>query len=285
MSLQSIFRALATFLLLIATTHAEELVGSIPGQLSVRQGAAVYTIPIEVPPGVAGMQPDLAITYNSNGGNGLLGVGFSLSGLSVITRCGRTIAQDGVKGGVYYDARDRFCLDGQRLIAIAGSDGGNGTEYRTEIDGYSKIVSHGQQGSGPAWWRVQTKSGQVMEFGNTGDSRIEAQGKDTVRLWAVSRIADTVGNRIDFSYHEDNGKGEYYPTRILYAGGKVEFGVEGRSDLSISYEAGSQNNVTKRLLDISVSAGTISTWNYTLQYEGEKYSRLARVDKCAFRRT
>nr|VFK18887.1 MAG: virulence plasmid B protein [Candidatus Kentron sp. LPFa]VFK33454.1 MAG: virulence plasmid B protein [Candidatus Kentron sp. LPFa] len=125
MSMQSIFRTLATFLLLIATTHAEELVGSIPGQLSVQQGAAVYTIPIEVPPGVApgitDTQPDLAITYNSNGGNGLLGVGFSLSGLSAITRCGQTIAQDGRKGGVYYDARDRFCLDGQRLIAISGT--------------------------------------------------------------------------------------------------------------------------------------------------------------------
>ena len=68
-----------------AANHGEYLVGSIPGQLSVEQGAAVYTIPIEVPPGVAGMQPDLAITYNSNAGNGLLGVGFSLSGLSVIS--------------------------------------------------------------------------------------------------------------------------------------------------------------------------------------------------------
>ena len=120
--------ALCLALIVTATqsAHAEELVGSIPGQLSVRQGAAVYTIPIEVPPGVAGMQPDLAITYNSNGGNGLLGVGFSLSGLSVITRCGQTIAQDGREGGVYYDARDRFCLDGQRLIAVSGSDGGDG---------------------------------------------------------------------------------------------------------------------------------------------------------------
>nr|VFK21688.1 MAG: virulence plasmid B protein [Candidatus Kentron sp. LPFa] len=97
-------------LLVTATqsAHAEELVGSIPGQLSVQQGAAVYTIPIEVPPGVAGMQPDQAITYNSNAGNGLLGVGFSLSGLSTITRCGQTIAQDGAKAGVYYDDRDRF---------------------------------------------------------------------------------------------------------------------------------------------------------------------------------
>nr|VFK18908.1 MAG: Repeat domain-containing protein [Candidatus Kentron sp. LPFa]VFK33464.1 MAG: Repeat domain-containing protein [Candidatus Kentron sp. LPFa] len=274
MSLQSIFRALATFILFTATAHAthaanhgESLVGSIPGQLSVRQGAAVYAIPIEVPPGVAGMQPDLAITYNSNAGNGLLGVGFSLSGLSVITRCGQTIAQDGRKGGVYYDARDRFCLDGQRLIAISGADGGNGTEYRTEIDGYSKIVSHGQQGSGPVWWRVQTKSGQVMEYGNTADSRIEAQGKSTARLWAVNRIADTVGNGIDFEYHEDNGNGEYYPTRILYVGGKVEFGVEERPDSVASYVAGSVVQLNNRMRNISTYADNILRKSYLARYE------------------
>nr|VFK20295.1 MAG: hypothetical protein BECKLPF1236A_GA0070988_102553 [Candidatus Kentron sp. LPFa]VFK34044.1 MAG: hypothetical protein BECKLPF1236C_GA0070990_102403 [Candidatus Kentron sp. LPFa] len=72
-----------------------------------------------------------------------------------------------------------------------------------------------------------------MEFWNTADSRIEAQGKTTVRMWAVNRISDTVGNGIDFAHHEDNGhedngEGEYYPTRIAYAGGVVEFGVEER---------------------------------------------------------
>nr|VFK24170.1 MAG: RHS repeat-associated core domain-containing protein [Candidatus Kentron sp. MB] len=273
MSMQSIFRTIAILALFVATytthaaNHGESLVGSIPGQLSVQQGAAVYTIPIEVPPGVAGMQPDLAITYNSNGRNGLLGVGFSLSGLSVITRCGQTIAQDGQKGGVYYDSRDRFCLDGQRLIAIYGTDGGNGTEYRTEIDGYSKIVSHGQQGSGPAWWKVWTKAGQVMEFGKTGDSRIEAQGKDTVRLWAVNQIEDTVGNGIDFEYHEDNGNGEYYPTRILYAGGKVEFGYEERSDSVASYEAGSVVQLNNRMKNISTYTDNTLNRSYLIRYE------------------
>src|SRR5574340_557976 len=103
------------------------------GQFAVSEtGAATYTIPIQVPPGVAGIEPKLALTYNSQAGNGLLGVGWSLSGLSVITRCPRTLAQDGVREGINYDANDRYCLDGQRLIVISGVDGADGTEYRTE---------------------------------------------------------------------------------------------------------------------------------------------------------
>jgi hypothetical protein len=39
-----------------------------------------------------------------------------------------------VKGGVNYDDNDRYCLDGQRLIAISGQNGKSGSEYRTEID-------------------------------------------------------------------------------------------------------------------------------------------------------
>ena len=35
------------------------------------------------------------------------------------------------------------------------------------------------------------------------DSHIEAQGKSMVWLWTVNRIANIVGNGIDFSYHED----------------------------------------------------------------------------------
>jgi hypothetical protein len=33
------------------------------------------------------MKPELSINYNSNSGNGLLGVGFGLGGLSAIHRC------------------------------------------------------------------------------------------------------------------------------------------------------------------------------------------------------
>jgi hypothetical protein len=169
------------------------------GQFAVSpSGAATYSIPIQVPPGIARIEPKLSLNYNSQAGNGLLGMGWSLGGLSAIEHCPRTMAQDGVRGAVNYDSNDRFCLDGQRLVAVSGAYGADGTEYRTEIDSFAKIVSYDAAGNGPAWFKVWTKSGQVMEYGNTygntSESRIEVQGKTTVRVWALNKLQDTKGN-------------------------------------------------------------------------------------------
>lgn len=108
---------------------ANSAVGSTPGSFVVSpSGAATYTIPIQVPPGINGVQPNIVLAYNSQGGNGIAGVGWEIGGLSRITRCGRTIDRDGMKGGVNINADDRFCLDGQRLIVTnGGAYGGNGT--------------------------------------------------------------------------------------------------------------------------------------------------------------
>jgi len=170
--------------------------GFTPGSFRVTEtGAAAYRIPIRVPPGIAGMEPNLALVYNSQAGNGLLGVGWSLEELSAIARCPATAAQDGVRGSVNYDLNDRYCLDGQRLMLIAGASyGADGAEYRTERESFSKIISYGVAGNGPAWFNVGTKSGQLIEYGNTADSQILAQGKTTARTWAVNKVSDTKGN-------------------------------------------------------------------------------------------
>src|SRR6185369_11477817 len=159
---------------LFCATLAHGQTMTTPGSFGVSEsGAATYTIPIQVPPGTGGMAPQLALSYNSQAGNGLLGVGWSLSGLSAITRCPRTMAQDGYRGGVNYDLNDRYCLDGQRLILVAGTEGTSGAEYRTERESFSKITAYGSAGNGPAYFIVKTKAGLTLEYGNTADSRIE----------------------------------------------------------------------------------------------------------------
>ncbi|MCP3925123.1 MAG: hypothetical protein GY714_21325, partial [Desulfobacterales bacterium] len=242
------------------------LIGKTPGTFKVSSGSASYNIPIVVPPGIAGMQPNLSINYDSNGSNGLLGMGFSLDGISAITRSGRTIAQDGIKGGVNYDENDRFELGGQRLIAVSGTYGADGTEYRTEIDQYSKIVSYGTQGNGPSYFRIWTKTGMILEFGNSDSSKIEASGSSTVRLWSVNKVSNKFETSVTYSYTEDNPNGEFYLTKAEYANNSVDLTYEERNDTTLQYEAGSKISSTKRLKSVKTYADSILVKDYRLTY-------------------
>src|SRR5712692_9314011 len=296
---------LALSVVVPATLAATTPVGATPGSFAVNQnGGATYTIPITAPPGTAGMAPKLALTYDKQVQNDLLGVGWSVSGLSLIQRCGATIALDGFKGGVNYDNNDRFCLDGQRLIAINnGVYGANGTEYRTEKEGFSKIISYGNSAQ---YFRVTSKSGTVMEYGVTTDSRIEAQGKGTVRVWALNKIQDTKGNYFTISYFKDTGAtgtGEYRPTRIDYTGSaaallasynSVQFAYGPRTDITPRYEGGSVIKTTQRLTDVKTCTAVTSTQlctdpgvslvrDYQLAYDNNGAvggSRLLSVTEC-----
>ncbi|OOG37305.1 FG-GAP-like repeat-containing protein [Polaromonas sp. A23] len=264
--------------------------GTTPGQFSVNEsGAATYSIPIQVPPGVAGMQPQLSLEYNSQGGNGLLGMGWNLSGLSAITRCPRTMAQDGVRGGVNYDMNDRFCLDGQRLILVSGTYGAANSEYRTERESFSKIIAYGTAGNGPAYFTMQTKAGLTMELGNTADSRIEAQGKTTVMVWSLSKIRDVKNNEMSLSYAEDHVNGSFELTTITYgamnAPNSLNFSYESRSDIQSGYLAGSKVTLPRRLLEIKSFVADTNTpiKNYKFVYEvsaGTHRSRLKTITEC-----
>ncbi len=261
---ESVSRLLLSLVLFAAAPLQAQMLAA--GQFQVSEsGATTYTIPVQVSPGIGGMEPKLSLNYSSQSGNGPLGVGWSLGGLGGVSRCPKTIAQDGVKGGINYDGNDRFCLDGQRLIAISGSEGADGTEYRTERESFAKIVSYGSAGNGPAWFKVWTKAGQVMEYGRTADARIEAQGKTSTRLWALNRIEDTKSNYLTASYVKDAGNGDYYASRIDYTGNSksnavpvnsVQFEYESRPDIVPAYQSGSIIKNVVRLKSVSSYAGS-----------------------------
>ncbi len=255
----------------VACAGANAQTMAMAGQFAVSpSGAATYSIPIQVPPGAGGMQPQLALSYNSQAGNGLLGVGWNLSGLSAIARCARTMAQDGVRGGVNYDGNDRFCLDGQRLMVISGAYGAAGSEYRTELESFARISYDG------AAFKVQNKAGLTSEYGNTPDSKIEAQGKSVVRVWALNKMTDAVGNYLRVAYQEDNANGDFRVDRIDYAGNDntgqgttnaVTFGYEGRADVVPLYQAGSVVKMMQRLSTVSTYAAGSLVKTYRSAYE------------------
>lgn len=236
-------------------------VGITAGNLSVdRNGAATYQIPLWVVPGTAGMEPKLSLDYSSQAGAGWLGFGWTLSGLSAISRGPQTKAVDNNVTGVAFTASDRYYLDGQRLVAVAGTDGADGTEYRTEIDSMSKVISHGSAGSGPQWFEVKTKAGLTMEFGHTSDAAAEAQGRSEIRTWAVNKISDTKGNYIEFIYDKNPGSGEQRIARINYTGNSagltpyasVRFTYGSRPDTFNGYLAGTRIVRTQRITQISM---------------------------------
>ncbi|XXY17780.1 RHS repeat-associated core domain-containing protein [Sorangium sp. So ce216] len=198
--------------------------GAIGGTFSVSStGEATYTMPLAVPPGRAGMQPELAVSYDSSGGEGVLGMGFSVTGLSAVTRCPRTIAQDGEIRAVHYDQDDALCLDGKRLIEVGRA--GDLVEYRTFPDTFTKVIASHEdwdREKGPMYLRAYTKSGRIIEYGNEPSGRV--MGKHgVVRAWWVTRVSDRYGNTMDTRYKSEEHPTEKYtvehaPLRIDYTG-------------------------------------------------------------------
>ena len=253
-------------------------------------GTPSYGYPIQVPPGIAGMAPKLSLGYGAGGVNGPEGYGWSVQGISIISRCAAIPITDGVRRGVNYAASDKLCLDGQRLIQVDPSTGavlgassqvndaaGLSTgyrEFRTEKDTYARVRAYGNANgdatgaSGPAYFKVWTKSGQIYEYGASpaavthgNNALINVQGKTIAAAWAAARISDTVGNYIDFMYQQRDvawGSGpstgptpghEWNIAEIQYTGtasqaptNKVIFTYADRtSDRSEAYHQGTKN--------------------------------------------
>jgi RHS repeat-associated protein len=269
--------------------------GAIEGQASVSVlGRAQANIPLVIPPGVANFAPKISLNYDSGQSNGVLGVGWNIGGLSSITRCNRDIAHDGISAAVDMTANDRFCLDGQRLILVSGTYGGNGSEYRLEQDTYAKITAMGEVGGGPEHFITRLRDGTQILF----DKQFILSGHTAPSLWLPTRVSDPRENYYLVKYYTPPG-GVPLVQQILYTGNSSSGAVgsnlivfiyeTSRSDIEVSYFAGAMSKVSHRLAKILVSAlqtgsgssTPFKSYVFGYQYsEGTLRSRLNTVSEC-----
>lgn len=267
---------------------------SIPGQGGVSGGQASYSIPIELPPARNKVGPSVSLSYNSQGGNGVVGVGWSLSATQSISRCSSTYVQDGLSRSVDFSSTDRLCLNGSRLIAISGTYGENGTVYRTEMDSFVKVEQTNALNDSDSEFDVYYSNGQVLTFGGTTDSTVS--GITSIpHQWKLSQISATSGkNVVDYVY-DDSVTGENLLSGIFYTRNNTNRTADTMNDREVSfvYETrldtdqfwiGNRKQVsTRRLAEINTFVGNTAVYSYRLGYnqsQASNRSLLASVNQC-----
>ncbi len=252
--------------------------GNFSGSLDIGvMGSATYNIPIDMPAGIGNFQPKLSIVYSSQSGDGIMGKGFSISGISSISRRQSTLFHEGYINPVAYSSSDNYILDGN----ILKSYGTN--EFRTEsnIASRIKVIS---PNTSTAYFTIDGKDGLIYEYGNTIDSRLYTQGNENkqVAVWMLNKVTDRVGKYYTYSYEKDDTNGEIRIKQVDYTGSSssstfysVKFNYGNRSnDVNLNYISGNKFKESKLLNSIQVYYGSTILRNYILQYEYFDYNYL-----------
>ncbi|UII77352.1 FG-GAP-like repeat-containing protein [Flagellimonas sp. HMM57] len=259
--------------------------GSTIGNLSVSPtGAVTYSVPIDVPPGINGIQPEIALAYNSQSGNGLAGWGWNVSGISVITRIPSTLFHDNQIDAVDFDSNDRFTLDGQRLILKIGTYGANGAEYQTESYSNIKITSHGTHHTsgiaGPSYFKVYYPDGSIAFYGQNTNSR----GRND---YAITYWENPQGIRINYSYNTIQNSLRIYKISYGHRGtaspiNEIEFVYGDRKRDEQSYINGTRfiRNTILKEINVRGQGGTAYR-NYVIQHSETSlgYERVTSVQE------
>ncbi len=276
----------------IMSAMAAQAAMNTPGTLGVsKMGAATYSIPIQAPKGVAGLQPTLSLNYDSQStADGLLGVGWSLGGLSSIMPCPQTVARDGVNAVPTFNLNsDRQCQDGAPLVNMNGSYSASPypSEYRTELDNVINIYTSTNT------FTTASTTGQALTYGSATGS---ATAPTLRNLYPHAPFTDgallsLIGSQklpsaVSIVYTLDTTNYNWYPNQITYKGVNaqtVQFQYIAKPVVLPRYYYGlpMKDNVLLSAIQLQ-SAGTMIK-QYKLAYQQDaatQRSRLVSVTEC-----
>ncbi|MBV5273291.1 MAG: hypothetical protein JZU52_06490, partial [Lamprocystis purpurea] len=128
-------------------------------------GTGNFSVPIALPPGRNGLQPQLSLGFSTGSGNGPFGLGWSLGvpGVSRLTSKGIPRYRDDAEA-------DIFVLSGaEDLVEVARTqptDTSTVTTYRPRTEGlFAGIERHTGTSD---HWEVRTKDGLISTYGTPG---------------------------------------------------------------------------------------------------------------------
>lgn len=267
-------------------------------------GTGNFSIPISLPPGRNGFQPEIQLVYSTGNGNSCFGQGWQLSIPGVSRKTSKGIPR-------YSEASedrqpDTFLLSGtEDLVPVAKAE--NWTQFRPRTEGLFAIIKR-YRDSENDYWEVKSKDGLSSYY-----NRPEALHADSATIydpdksndifeWKLSETRDPFGNRIVYRYQRDLQKigrrhwNQLYLEKIQYLnytdpGGKEQFLVsvtfeydDARPDAFSAYTSGFEIRTEKRCRRISIrthpSAGeSILVRTYALSYAEAPYSRTSLLTK------
>lgn len=261
-------------------------VGGIAGSHGVTStGGASYEIPVFTPPGTNGMAPSLSLTYNSQGADGVLGMGWCIAGLSAIQRVGSDHYHDGKTAPVTYTPVDHFAMDGLRLVPTGWPSlpyGSPDAEYDTERATFQRIKHPAMLPSGePDYFEALGKDALRRRYGyfnGWGTGKVVNPGHGT-DAWLLSNVIDPFGNEIHYEYLMD---GEPRLHRVSWCGAvasqspgvnSIQFNYAERADRNTQFRMGSSYSNKHLLQEIVVIGDGAIVRRYELRYAQIEFGR------------
>ncbi|WP_426477465.1 polymorphic toxin type 8 domain-containing protein [Chryseobacterium sp. CBSDS_008] len=184
-----------------------------------QRGDASMTYPVLIPTGVNGMQPQLAITYSSSKGNGWMGEGWDISGISGITldtRWGTPTFESGYESEIYLLDGEMLIYEGDYLphrhVNLQGSmdvtrqprnSSGKKNFYLRKNNGFTKIERYGSSPSSYTWV-VTTTDGTKKYYGGTENgvntNAVVKANSGGIVQWGITKEIDIHNNNIKYKY-------------------------------------------------------------------------------------
>ncbi len=246
-------------------------VGAIPLQYGVSSaGARTYTVPIATAPDIK-YPPSISLSYNSIGGYGSGGYGWSLGGISSIRLSGKSLYYDDVISAPRIDSIScAFVLDGTRLVVNDDSS--------TSSD-YPLTTATGHVLAQPVYSSLGYIRGFHVLFPDGSKAEYHAihnldSGQNHVAEYPCISLENINGERIEFQHTYDSQSHVDRLTEIRYgispggvASGRLFFSYESDDNNPQQYYAGEAMGRARRIKRISsVSNGIDTVARYDLTY-------------------